>query len=589
LVILFPASFRHSSFVIRHFPVNLSPERKIAGVLAPLFALRTETDLGIGDLEALRQFIDWAAGIGFRVVQLLPINEMGGDHSPYNAISAVALEPTTLHLAPGSPEDLSQKDFEEVTSRYDLEKLRKGAVKHDRVRRLKIDLLGKSFANFSRRAEENPAHTKGLDDFCATEGSWLADYALFRALMEENGHSERWDHWREEHRTAGSAREWLAAQKAEVQRRFSERESFYKYVQWIAFDQWSAVKTYAEGRGVGLMGDIPFGVNYYSADVYSRRDEFALDWSGGAPPEPYFKDDEFTQKWGQNWGIPLYRWDVMRTRDLAWWRQRVRGVRKIFHVFRIDHVLGFYRIYAFPWRPERNPEFLPLSWDEMRERTGGAIPQFYPRDDSTWEHCAANHREGEEFLRMVLAESGETRVAGEDLGTVPDYVRPSLRSLGVATFKIPQWENYDDGRSIPGSEYHRVSIATYATHDHKPLRALWQEAFEKRGNPEQTTRHDLAKMAEFAGAPPPNEEADFDRDFYAPVMEALFRSESWIAIVMITDLLARKDRFNVPGTAANSNWSRRMQKTVPGLEASPAARKRIRLIRELLEKTGRIS
>ena len=134
-----------------------------------------------------------------------------------------------------------------------------------------------------------------------------------------------------------------------------KRARFYRYVQWIAHLQWTAIKSYADERGVGLMGDIPFGVSYYSADVYSRRDEFALDWSGGAPPEPYFKDDEFTQKWGQNWGIPLYRWDVMRTRELAWWRQRVRGVRKIFHVFRIDHVLGFYRIYAFPWRPERNP------------------------------------------------------------------------------------------------------------------------------------------------------------------------------------------------------------------------------------------
>ncbi len=98
----------------------------------------------------------------------------------------------------------------------------------------------------------------------------------------------------------------------ETQARFDERARFFRYVQWIAFDQWIAVKTYAEERGVALMGDIPFGVNYYSADVYSRRDEFALDWSGGAPPEPYFKDDEFTQKWGQNWGIPLYRWDVMR-------------------------------------------------------------------------------------------------------------------------------------------------------------------------------------------------------------------------------------------------------------------------------------
>lgn len=568
--------------------MNLSPDQKIAGVLAPLFALRTETDLGIGDLEALRRFIDWAAEIGFKIVQLLPINEMGGDHSPYNAISAVALEPTNLHLAPGSPEDLSPEDFEQVIAQNDLEKLRKGAVKHDRVRRLKLELLGKSFARFSRRSADDPS-CANFTASCEAEGAWLVDYAFFRALMEENGNSERWDLWREEHRTSDSARDWLAAQTAEVRRRFSERELFFKYVQWVAFDQWSAIKTYAEERGVGLMGDIPFGVNLYSADVYSRRDEFALDWSGGAPPEPYFKDDEFTQKWGQNWGIPLYRWDVMRTRNFAWWRQRVRGVRKIFHVFRIDHVLGFYRIYAFPWRPARNPEFLPLSWDEMRERTGGAIPQFYPRDDSTWEHCEANCREGEECLRVVLDESGDTRVVGEDLGTVPHYVRPSLRSLGVATFKIPQWENYDDGRSIPGGDYHRASVATYATHDHKPLRALWQEAFAKPVSTEQQTRHDLVKIAEFAGIPPPADGDDFDNDFYGPVMEALFRSESWIAIVMITDLLARKDRFNVPGTAANSNWSRRMHKTVPDLDASATIRKRIRVIREILEKTGRAS
>jgi 4-alpha-glucanotransferase len=163
-----------------------------------------------------------------------------------------------------------------------------------------------------------------------------------------------------------------------------------------------------------------------------------------------------------------------------------------------------------------------------------------------------------------------------------------LRSLGVATFKIPQWENYDDGRSIAGSDYQRVSVATYATHDHKPLRALWQEAFAKTGTIARQAQHDLAKIAAFTGVPPPNAETDFDNDFYAPVMEALFRSDSWIAIVMITDLLARKDRFNVPGTAANTNWSRRMQKTGAGLDASPTIQKRIRVIRELLEKTGRV-
>src|SRR5215467_509586 len=96
--------------------MNLSPENRIAGVLVPLFALRGEDDLGIGDTAALRQFIDWAATIGFKIVQLLPINETGADNSPYNAISAMAIEPTTLHLAPGSPEDLTRDDFADSSS-----------------------------------------------------------------------------------------------------------------------------------------------------------------------------------------------------------------------------------------------------------------------------------------------------------------------------------------------------------------------------------------------------------------------------------------------------------------------------------------
>src|SRR6266567_4840152 len=109
--------------------MNLSPEKKIAGVLAPLFALRREDDLGIGDVATLREFIDWAAEIGFKLVQLLPINETGGDNSPYNAISAVAIEPTTLHLAPGSPPDLTRQDFDASLAEVDLPQLSVGRVK----------------------------------------------------------------------------------------------------------------------------------------------------------------------------------------------------------------------------------------------------------------------------------------------------------------------------------------------------------------------------------------------------------------------------------------------------------------------------
>src|ERR1041384_5778002 len=100
--------------------MNLSPNERIAGVLAPLFALRTEDDLGVGDVAGLRQFIDWARGIGFKLVQLLPINETGGDNSPYNAISAMAIEPTTLRLGPNSPEDLTREDFNSVVADVDF-------------------------------------------------------------------------------------------------------------------------------------------------------------------------------------------------------------------------------------------------------------------------------------------------------------------------------------------------------------------------------------------------------------------------------------------------------------------------------------
>jgi len=565
--------------------VNLSPENKIAGILTPLFALRSEKGLGIGDVATLREFIVWAREIGFGVVQLLPINEVGRDNSPYNAISAMAIEPMTLHLAPGSPEELSREAFESAMANENLVALRRGPVKYERVRQLKGELLERAFKNFQLNATADRQSV--FEQFCERESNWLKQYSFFRVLMELNRESETWDEWKREHRDPQTTRSWLAEQSTEMRTQFSGREKFFSYVQWIADEQWREVRKFAEKRQVALMGDIPFGISYYSADVFTERNIFHLDWSGGAPPEPYFKDDKFTIKWGQNWGIPVYNWPAMRAQDFAWWRQRVRGVSRIFHIFRIDHVLGFYRIYAFPWRPKRNAEFLPLTHAQMLEKTGGRSPHFAPRDDETAENCEANKREGEEYLRMVLAESGATRVVGEDLGTVPRYVRPSLQSLGIAGFKIPQWE-FLDGRMTPGNEFERLSVATYATHDHKPIRELWREMFDEKSPTREQAREDLLKIAQFAGIAP-QEGLEYERAVYPAIMSALFNSNSWIAIVMITDLLARKDRFNVPGTAATTNWTRRLPKTISQMRESHSVRRRMRLIRELLEKSGRVA
>ncbi len=544
--------------------------------------MRSENDLGVGDVGTLREFIDWAGEIGFRLVQMLPINEVGGDNSPYNAISSRAIEPTTLYLAPGSPEELSRQDFESIMAGEDLKALRRSAVKYSTVRRLKRALLERAFENFRARGSGERHAT--FEKFCQSEKEWLEAYVVFRALMECNGENEAWDRWPPEHRDADSAKSWLETNQERDQ--FLQRQNFFRYVQWIAHEQWRALSRFAQERGVALMGDIPFGVSYYSADVWAKRNTFHLDWSGGAPPEPYFKDDEFTMKWGQNWGIPIYNWPAMRSENFAWWRQRTRGVKRIFHIFRIDHVLGFYRIYAFPWRPEHNAEFLPLTRAQMLEKTGGRAPHFAPRDDETMQNCEANKRDGEEYLRVLLAEGDTTKIAGEDLGVVPKYVRPSLRSLGVAGFKIPQWEVYD-GVVARGEDYERLSVATYATHDHKPIRKLWAEAHDANAPTREQAADDLRKIARFASIEPRGG-LNYDRDFYAAMIGALVESNSWIAILMITDLLARGDRFNVPGTASEGNWTRRLPKTIAQMRASRAIQRRLKLVSALLEKSGRI-
>ena len=165
--------------------MNLSPERKIAGVLVPLFALRgprtisgSATSVRCGNLSI------GLHDIGFKLVQLLPINETGADNSPYNAISAMAIEPTTLHLAPSSPPDLTREDFEGALLAPTSPALRRGGVKYRQVKQLKQHILEKAFANFSAHAERKPQ--SGIrTHFAKTETSWLADYTFFRVLMRK--------------------------------------------------------------------------------------------------------------------------------------------------------------------------------------------------------------------------------------------------------------------------------------------------------------------------------------------------------------------------------------------------------------------
>ncbi len=558
--------------------MTLSLDEKVAGVLVPVFAIRGAGDLGIGDTWGLIEFVDWAAARGFRIVKILPINETGGDHSPYNAISSVALEPTTLRTSPEAIPDLSESDFARITGEFPTSKSHPAAVDYAVVKPLKKRLLEAAFTTFQRRhLQRRTKRGREFQAFVEEEAAWLESYSLFRTLMDVNGH-ELWPQWPEDHRTLEGAQTALAKLAAKAARAHRARVSYFNYVQWIAFDQWRRVKAHAASRGVALMGDIPFGVNFYSADVWARRDIFQTEWSGGTPPDLIFKHDEFVQKWGQNWGIPLYDWEQMRGNDFRWWRQRVRGVREIFDLFRIDHVLGFYRIYAFPFRPERNGEFLRLSAEEAAQRTGGLQPHFHPAADDTLAHCDRNRRDGEEYLRMILEEAGAGRVIGEDLGVVPAYVRPNLHALGIAGYKIPQWEKRDDGSLISGDEYERLSLATYGTHDHDPLRTMWEHLSNSKEGSEGA--REWRALCDFAGIEKPTSE--FTPAMHEALLRALFASNSWIAVLMITDVFARGERFNLPGISSGENWTQRMHANISDLDADAAER-----VSALLRATGR--
>jgi 4-alpha-glucanotransferase len=577
--------------------MELTPEHPLAGLLAPLFALRGEHDLGIGDVGALREFVAWSARHGYRVVQILPVNETGNDNSPYNAISSVALDPPSIELTPEALPDLTAEDLAEEMRGIDVAKVHGGPVNYPLVKLLKLKLLERAYARFAAGPlKKNDKRARAFRAFRKEEASWIESYALFRTLMELNEGTERWDLWPAAQQSRVTAEDWLAAQKPAERKRLTERARCFIYIQWIAWTQWAALREFATERGVALMGDIPFGVSYFSADVWAHPDLFDGQWSGGAPPERVFQADPFTTKWGQNWGIPLYRWDVHRAEGFAWWRQRVGKVRAIFHLFRIDHILGFFRIYSFPWRPERNEEFLPLTEEEAMARTGGELPHFTPFADDTPEHQQANHDLGEEVLKALVEVCGEYTLIGEDLGQVPDYVRPCLMRLRIAGFKIPIWEDCPDGSMIPGAEYTPLGVTTYATHDFEPLRATWERwmasiAAAETGGPETWAArdhawHQVRRLAGWAGFEVP-EITPYTAEVHERLLRALFATKSWIAITMITDLFATLQRFNQPGAVSDANWSERLPQKVSEFDRDPVLAPTIARLDMLVRESGR--
>ena len=569
-------------------------ERK-AGVLMPLFSLRREGDAGIGDLTALDEWIDWAAANGVGFLQLLPVNALGEDDapSPYSAISSVALEPLYLSLEriPGVPADLPPYPEElpplQLPGGRDL-------VDYARVRTYKRYWFAQAWKRFADDGEFAGLRAE-FDSWVRAQGMWLDDFSTF--LVASFGF--------------GTIAWWLWPESnVDVIRRIvndcpesREQKRYQQWLQWLCAREWARVRAHADEKGVLLMGDVPIGVSVASSDVFFERYLFDMNWSGGAPAEGNFAEDPFTAKWGQNWGIPLYRWDVMERDGFSWWKRRIRKLAEVFSMYRIDHVLGFYRIYAFPWMPDRNSEFLPLSEDEAAARCEGRRPGFRPHGDGSEQERRDNLSRGDYLLSQLLKAAPGVRVVGEDLGCVPDYVRPDLSYLRIAGFKIPHWEITPQQQIVRGETYNPCSFATYATHDFPPLCNDWndwydavQDAYgaacspaipaEIRNAAHQKGR-DCARvlcwLGDFAGLPHRECMAPWHQGIKDALINALFRSNSAYAALMWTELFDIPVRLNTPGTEGGTNWRPRM----PFTAAEAANLEQSAWLHALLMKNGR--
>lgn len=527
--------------------------QRTAGVLFPVFSMRRAGDLGIGDTTAVIQCLDWFSENSIGFLQLLPINVTGSDRSPYSAISSVALDPIYLDLGKIKgigPAQLAKARVECGAA------LVAASVDYSTVWEVKKLVLHKAFTKFSKAPLD-----ECFVSFKKTHKAWLRHYCLYRWLIDEAGGQEDWSQWPESFNTPEKAKRYEAKRKRSERAVVVAAQDYYAWEQWHAFTQWESVRAHADKLGVKLMGDVPIGVSHASTDVFFEPEWFNLDRFGGAPPETEFKADPFTTKWGQNWGVPVYRWEEIEKSNYRWWRQRIGALSSIFHQFRIDHILGFYRIYSFPWHPRRNDEFLPLDHEQAAEITDGELPRFFPRADDLMVNKAKNLLDGDKYIRAVIDAAAGAEVIGEDLGTVPDYVRPHLLELGVAGFKVCHWELDSRGRVTPGEEYPECSFACYTTHDMPPLRKLWQDACAEHDIDKKKGVATLKALCQFAGLTLPRRGSPYpaySKKIKSALLDALMRSGSRYAAIQINELVDSSVQINFPGTVGDQNWTYRV-------------------------------
>ncbi|MDX1959452.1 MAG: 4-alpha-glucanotransferase [Leptospiraceae bacterium] len=534
--------------------------QKRAGISFPLSSILTESSYGVGDFDSIIEIANFAANSGFSILQILPLNDLGFGKSPYSSISAFAIDPIYISL----------KSLSIKTEKLPIPK----KVDFLETKQKKLALL---------KLEFEKKHSKEELEIFLSLNSWLYPYVTFKVLYEKN-EGLHWEYWHEGTSYSKTLFEI-------IKQKFPKDFYFQIWLQKVAFTQLANVKKYLETKQIYLKGDMPILTSDNSADVWANPNLFNRTLSSGAPPD-YFNSE------GQNWGFPVINWDGMKQENYRWWKERLKFLENFYHLYRIDHVLGMYRIWAIPrtisrarlgfFHPQKGasrrefnrdrlfPEdFLNheiiyefkedryiFHWDFFRSEHYNNLSEetrakLYKLSNIHNNEDEIHWREnGEKILKLMIKESSMIPCA-EDLGSVPEFVRNSIFELKLIGLDIIRWtRSFEDGSYITPAHYRKDAVSALSVHDTSTAMGFWKECSEEQ-------REAFLATCEKIGL---EIKLKTEEEFASLFFEFAMKANSIFSIHLLQDTIIKgnysktfltepdEHRINVPGTDETQNW-----------------------------------
>jgi 4-alpha-glucanotransferase len=308
---------------------------KGAGIAIPVFSLRTASSFGIGEFTDIKLLTDWAKETGLKLIQLLPVNDTSAtftwkDSYPYAAISAFALHPVYINLSKVAGKRYAQTIKAIVKKQKQLNVLPE--IDYDQVIDFKLNILRELYEMDAQEFLQE----KDYQEFFEDNKAWLVPYAAFCFYRDKFGTAD-FSKWK----TSSVYKEAEIIKLTSPKSKSFKQIAFFYFVQYHLHLQLKEAVDYAHKKGLAIKGDIPIGIYRYGADAWTAPELYNMNMQAGAPP------DDFAVK-GQNWGFPTYNWDKMEENHFEWWKQRFHQMSNYFDAFRIDHILGFFRIWSIP-------------------------------------------------------------------------------------------------------------------------------------------------------------------------------------------------------------------------------------------------